>query len=219
MSNDLKAIITYYEFQLRTGQWDDFGGRTNLDHVYSLVQRPGINTDRIVDLGSGDGDVAQLLHDRGITWSDYQGIDAVPELVDRFNARRVEKSRAIIGDVINLFAFADKSIDLVLCLFMLQDLPRTDGEKLIENVARILTPGGHVIWALAITSQGSLENRGAPPKLKDIGSPEKNRFTWDERDFEKVLQRGGFIEQQRLGDPNPTHKHLTELYLLTQTLA
>jgi ubiquinone/menaquinone biosynthesis C-methylase UbiE len=219
MSNNLQEVISYYEFQLRTDEWNNFGGRTNLDHICILVQQPGLSTDRIVDVGCGDGDVAQALRDCGIRWSEYLGIDAVPELVDRFNARKVDKSRAIIGDVIDLSAFADQSINLVLCLFLLQDLSRTDGEKLMEHVARILTPGGHAIWALAITSQSSFESRGAPAKLKVIGSPEKDRLTWGERDFDKALQLRGFIEQGRREDPNPTHTSLTELYLLTKKVA
>src|SRR5436190_15549655 len=99
MCYDRNEAKAYYEFQIEKGEWDNFGGRTNLDHVCSLVQRPGVRTDRILDMGCGDGDVAHALRSRGISWSEYLGVDAVPTLVDQFNRRKIDRTRAIVAEV------------------------------------------------------------------------------------------------------------------------
>src|SRR5688500_10235429 len=97
----------YYEFQIERGEWDNFGGRTNLDHVCFLAKRPGVSASRVLDIGCGDGDVAEALRGCGITWSEYRGVDAVPTLLHRFNIRKLTAMQAIVGDVTDLSAVAD----------------------------------------------------------------------------------------------------------------
>ena len=216
MCYDRAEVKAYYEFQIAKGEWDNFGGRTNLDHVCSLAQIPDVNSGRVLDIGCGDGDVAQALSGRGIAWSQYLGVDAIPALVDQFNSRKLDGARAIVDEVTDLTQLAANSVDLVLCLFLLQDICRTEGESVVETVVRVLTPAGHAIWSLAVTSQTSFSSRGGAQALKAIGSPDKGRFTWGESDFLDTLRTRGLIEQARREDPSATHATLSELYLLTK---
>src|SRR5262245_27082606 len=142
MCFDRNEMKKFYEFQLDNDEWDNYGSRTNLDHVCNLVRMPEVNTARILDLGCGDGDVAQAIAKK-INWSQYYlGIDAVPKAVQQFNDRMLARAIAIEGEVANLSLISNNSIDLVLCLFLVQDICRAEGERLIEEVARVLTPDG-----------------------------------------------------------------------------
>ena len=119
----------------------------------------------IVDVGCWNGAIAALGaasiaggdhrqdHARA-PWRSYLGVDVVPEAVAEFrNAHRLRpRTRAVEGDI-RALPLADASSDVVLCLFVLQDMRhRADGLQALGELARVARPG-------ASSSSGSPSTR------------------------------------------------------------
>jgi SAM-dependent methyltransferase len=83
---------------------------------------------RVVNVGSG-GEVEEILNRAGVSATSID-IDA---------ARRPD----IIGDVVHMSAFADLSVDVVICVEVLEHVSHP--QKAVDEIFRILRPGGVVI--------------------------------------------------------------------------
>jgi SAM-dependent methyltransferase len=101
---------------------------------------------RILDVPCGQGRHAHLLAEAGY---DVDGLDLSRELLDRANARGTAKTlRYTRGDMRQLPARWTNRFDAVVNLFTSFGffmLPRDD-ERVVEEWARVLKPGGILVW-------------------------------------------------------------------------
>ena len=92
----------------------------------------------IVDIGCGEGITLEKIH-RLFPERKVMGIDTLPENVDICNRHGC---RAVQGDVYNL-PFLSKSVDFVLFMEVIEHLVHP--EKAIQEIRRILVPGGRLV--------------------------------------------------------------------------
>jgi len=113
--------------------WQGFGG-------FNKYVKPG---DRVLDLGCGNGRMAEIFSDSGI---EYLGVDNSEELIKIAQARFTDKSwvNFTVGDVLD-FKLADK-FNLVLLIAVLHHLPtRALRLKVLKNIYNSLQPGGRLV--------------------------------------------------------------------------
>ncbi len=106
------------------------------DHTALNLVRPTDQT--IVDIGCGEGITLEKIH-RLFPERKVMGIDTLPENVDICNRHGC---CAVQGDVNNL-PFLSKSVDFVLFMEVIEHLVRP--EKAIQEIRRILVPGGRLV--------------------------------------------------------------------------
>jgi SAM-dependent methyltransferase len=123
---------------------------------------------RIVDVGCWNGAIAALAaasvgggrrssEDDGLRapWRSYIGVDVIPEAVAEFSRahRSRPRTQAIEGDI-RALPVADISADVVLCLFVLQDMEghRVDGVRALGELRRIARPGAELLIGLTVHS-------------------------------------------------------------------
>lgn len=105
--------------------------------------RPG---ERVLDVGCGTGALAIAAKKR-VGPGKVTGIDASPEMIERANQKA--KNLRIDVDfrvaVVELLPFEDAQFDVVLSTLMLHHLPRAARETCMQEIARVLRPGGRIL--------------------------------------------------------------------------
>jgi malonyl-CoA O-methyltransferase len=166
-----RAAATYEEFSI-----------VQSDIAQQLLQRI-VEVDappprKILDLGCGTGQLTHRLarHYRG---SHVTGVDLSPAMVRLAKSRRRLWSRTqfLCADMERL-PFAQASIDLVVSNLALQ---WCDAPTVFAEVARVLRPGGHFLFATF-----------GPDTLKEL------RAAWAAADSEVHVH--GFVDMHELGD-------------------
>jgi trans-aconitate 2-methyltransferase len=109
-----------------------------LDQLALIEPRPGM---RIVDLGSGTGELTRQLHER-MAARETLGIERSPRMLDASRAHRAPGLRFAAGDI-GEFAEHDR-FDLVFSNAALQWVP--DHDELVPRLARALAPGGQLAF-------------------------------------------------------------------------
>ncbi|OJX68196.1 class I SAM-dependent methyltransferase [Magnetospirillum sp. 64-120] len=98
---------------------------------------------RLLDAGCGSADVLTHLLDQG--W-DGEGIDFAPNMVTAAQALLVEHGhdpqRVREGSITDLSAWADKSMDVVVCLGVMGYLSPANQEKTYAEIHRVLKDDG-----------------------------------------------------------------------------
>ncbi len=216
----------------RRGLWDALDtmqcGRPEIVRGFLELLSPDR---RIVDIGCWHGAIAALAAasigggsshgDNGTRapWSSYAGVDVVPEAVTEF--RRVHGSRprtgAVEGDV-RALPLADDSADVVLCLFVLQDLEghRADGIRALGELARIARRGAELLIGLTVHSTREEETFYVVKKLRREGIPEKPTHHWRRTDFLDALRESGW-RITRIDEFGPNEGGFVELYVRAVT--
>lgn len=212
----------------RRGLWDALA-TTECGHpevVRSFFEPLAPDRD-IVDVGCWNGAIAGLAaasigggeHGQDQTrapWRSYLGVDAVPEAVAEFcKAHRLRpRTRAVEGDV-RALPLSDASFDVVVCLFVLQDMPhRTDGLRALAELARIARPDGEQLIGLTVHSTREEETFYVVKKLRPEGIPEKPTHHWRRTDFLEAVRRVGF-RITRIHAYGPNDGGFVELYVHT----
>lgn len=181
---------------------------------------------RIVDVGCWNGAIAALAAssigpgeppDNGASrapWRSYTGVDVVTEAVDEFRAVHARRPRtdAVVGDV-RALPLNDDSADVVLCLFVLQDMEghRADGLRALSELARVARPGAELLIGLTVHSLHEEETFYVVKKLRREGIPEKPTHHWRRADFLMALRAAGF-RVTRLDEFGPNERGFVELY-------
>jgi demethylmenaquinone methyltransferase/2-methoxy-6-polyprenyl-1,4-benzoquinol methylase len=95
---------------------------------------------RVLDLATGTGDIAFLLDRAGAT---VTGLDLVPRMIELAVTKRDgPRPSFLVGDMLAL-PFRAASFDVVTTGYGLRNVPNL--EAAIEEIARVLTPGGRLL--------------------------------------------------------------------------
>ncbi|HET9852464.1 MAG TPA: bacillithiol biosynthesis cysteine-adding enzyme BshC [Candidatus Limnocylindrales bacterium] len=171
----------------------------------------------VVDIGCWNGSIAELAAEcaKDGEWRSYVGVDAVEEAVAYFNARHVDRPRtnAVLGDI-RALPLPDRSADVVLCLFVLQDLEgyRADGLQALREIARIARPGASLLLGLTVHTLREENTSYVVKKLRPAGIPEKPTHHWHGPQFLAAVRESGFriTHIDRFG---PNERGFVELYV------
>lgn len=212
----------------RRGLWDALA-TTECGHpdVVRSFFEPLTPDRHIVDVGCWNGAIAGLAaasieggehgQDQArAPWSSYLGVDAVPEAVAEFRKAHLlrPRTRALEGDIRGL-PLSDASFDVVVCLFVLQDMPnRTDGLRALGELARIARPGGEQLIGLTVHATREEETFYVVKKLRPEGIPEKPTHHWQRADFLEALRETGF-RTTSIHEYGPNDGGFVELYVHT----
>ena len=105
---------------------------------------------RVLDLGCGEGYVGRQILARGATA--VHGIDISSEMIENAKAQvpagREDGLDYAVGDAWDLARCSDDQFDLVLCVFLFNYLERAQMTATMQEVARVLRPGGRFIFAV-----------------------------------------------------------------------
>jgi ubiquinone/menaquinone biosynthesis C-methylase UbiE len=158
-------------------------------------------TDRVLDVGCGCAGLLIYLHHRVRLEQPLEGLDASPFMVEW--ARRELEARHLaehihvqVGGATNL-PFPDRTFDAVLSTYVIKHLPDPELRKLLQEVRRVLKPGGaFCLWEAAPSRLEFLHSWHM--KLLRIGEATvKLRSPAEVRGF---LQEAGFVRLRPFGE-------------------
>ena len=174
---------------------------------------------RVLELGCGNGRVTLFTARKG---HDAYGMDIVPEAIDW--ARQQAREQGIeahftVGNVVTLSAYADAFFNLVFdadCLFMIIG---KDRKTCVENVFRILKPGG-IFYAKAHLVNEKIKTR---TRLggKNYFDPKGQYSTVEglpmyyfsrEQEFKTLIERAGFKILRHRTNPKPAARARVPFY-------
>lgn len=121
-----------------------------LEHAASRI-----SPSRLLEIGCGNGYLLGLIRDR-FPDIDLVGLDLSPEMVELANKRNIPSAEIGEGDVRHL-PYADGHFDVVVserCLINILDAKAQD--EALDEVCRVLAPGGYLVMIEAFTD--GLEN-------------------------------------------------------------
>lgn len=119
------------------------GGHTLRTRLAVALELLGEGSGSVLDVGMGPGRLSQELARRGFAVS---GVDASDEMVALARERLPEaRERLVQGDLLDL-PFPDGSFDAVVATGVLEYVP--DKQRAVEELARVLRPGGLAVVSL-----------------------------------------------------------------------
>lgn len=195
---EIKKTVEFYDKQLEIGVAGDYALRTDGRRIAELL-RDSLPADAsLLDLGCSIGLLADRLATHGVRWRRYVGMDLSEKAIEVFRERRLSGAEPLVGDATDLSSFPPESFDAVVCTFLLQDLTKFDGSKLLEDIRLILKPNGCLVLALTVHPQQPRELGGdyKPQALAEKGVPGKFTYLWSMKELTEALTQRGFSEQQ-----------------------
>jgi SAM-dependent methyltransferase len=216
MCFDKNAHDDFYRWQLENGVYGDYAGGTDCRIVCDLAVDARVAGGTILDIGCGTGTVAVALHQKFGQWVQYTGVELVGKVRAEFAAQGLRDTTlvAAAADAATLAGLPAASFDLVLCLFLLQDVCGAEGIALIAGIPRLLKSEGHVIWGLTVRDGPSQAGRRVPPKLAALGCPDHPVYTWGQKDFRDCMLANGLEIVRDSGKQDQNGN--TEWYALTR---
>ena len=114
---------------------------------------------KVLDVACGAG--GPVLRIAAITGCSVAGIDVHPQAISTARALAAERGLSAraefqVADATTQLPFADATFDAVTCIDAINHLP--DRRHVIEEWARILKPGGRILFTNATTVTGPLTN-------------------------------------------------------------
>jgi ubiquinone/menaquinone biosynthesis C-methylase UbiE len=119
---DGENIMKYYGRLFDEGQFEQCAENTDREPVERFFREIDVSGKRILDLGCGTGSIADVAQAVTSGWSSYIGIDAFAPALEKFNHRKFPNAQIEVSAVTALSNHADDSADIVVRLFLLQDL-------------------------------------------------------------------------------------------------
>jgi ubiquinone/menaquinone biosynthesis C-methylase UbiE len=98
---------------------------------------------RILDVGSGAGQIVRHLLKYADSDASITGIDLSPEMLRRANARMKSSRPKFLSADLSHLPFADGAFDCITCGYVLEHLP--SAKPGLAELARVLTPGGRIL--------------------------------------------------------------------------
>lgn len=137
----------------RGNRWDlDEFFRTGVDDIDAMLGwlqklHVPVEPGRVLDFGCGVGRLTQAL---ARTFAECDGVDIAPSMIER--ARELnqfgDRVRYHVNDRNDLTLFEDGSFDLVYSIIVLQHIEPVYSMAYVREFARILAPGGVVVFQL-----------------------------------------------------------------------
>lgn len=154
-NRDLESIrSTYrrYEIDGRSRLWDpENPGYARMMHdrdsaLIDLIRRSVVGSEsRVLDLGAGDGRLADLVRDAGVPTGRWVGVDLDPQAVA--SAAAAIPWGEFIEASADRLPFKDEAFDVVVTTTLFSSLPSPELESdVAAEVRRVLAPGGWLIW-------------------------------------------------------------------------
>lgn len=161
-------------------------GRSRQIARWTIEQFDGAIGDRVLEAGSGPGNLTSLLLDR----ERIVALDVEPSYVRRLDHRygHLENFSSIVGDLEDPEVFVkleSEELDTVVCVNVLEHLDRP--EVAVEGFHRILKPGGR---ALVLVPAGRSMYSAMDEAIE-------HRRRYERRDLRELLEGAGF-EVERL---------------------
>lgn len=129
-------------------RWFLEGGALALASISDALARQGVAADdlgAVLDFGCGCGRVAR--HWPGVSDAAVTGVDYNPELIE-WCRHNLPFGAFEVNRLAPPLAFADGSFDLVYALSVFTHLPESLQAAWLDELARVLRPGGHLLLSL-----------------------------------------------------------------------
>lgn len=158
--------------------------RRRRDLTFPIIdQEP---TTSLLDVGCGAGTYASRCLERGLS---YVGVDLSPAMIDFCRARNRNRNVAFeVGDVLKL-PFADEQFDAILCLGVLEYVPRADHEAALTELIRVAKHGQRIIFSFA--NPRSPYRRWIAFRNHGAGSGEAGNCDFRPEEYERLLSSAG----------------------------
>jgi SAM-dependent methyltransferase len=208
MSEDPRSARALYDANVRA--W----ARTEPSSVSDFTARPAVLEmcrpyagQRVLDLGCGEGYCARILQRGGA--GDVLGIDvsgAMIEAAQHEEQREPLGIRYQCGDATDLAEIGDGTFDIVLAMFLFNYLTSHATATCMEEIARVLRPGGRLVFAVPHPALAFMREP-APPFYFEL--PSRDYFeTRDRRFAGKIWKRDGVALEVQL-----VHKTLEDYFV------
>lgn len=159
-----------------------------LDEFEPIISK--INTE-IIDLGCGvTGNNTLYLLEKGkkVISCDF-AIEALKEI------DKIKGSKTVLFDMLENFPFEDNSADLIIADLCLHYFKEADTKKIINEIKRILKPGGYLLFRINSTNSAEYKkltkNEEIEPNLFFTKNMEKRFF--DQADIKMFFKDFDFI--------------------------
>ncbi len=148
---------------LRRAWWYDVtawlmtGGRECVFRERLMRLAPLSPQGSVLDVGCGTGSLALAIKRRMGSACEVIGIDASAEMIERAR-RKAGKARLNVAfqeSIAEALPFADASFDVVFSTLMLHHMPSKARARCLDEIARVLKPGGSVLIADFETSENA----------------------------------------------------------------
>jgi len=156
--------------------------------------------DRVLDLGCGNGRLLALFEGKKV---EYLGVDFSERLIEQARQSWPDKQFEVM-DALNL-RLPDNSFDVVLCVSVLNHIPRDKQDLFMSNVRRVLKPEGVLLmanWNLwNVFNKKSVWFNGLKKDVMTVwkGGRENERlyyYAFTKRELKNGLERGGLAVEQ-----------------------
>jgi ubiquinone/menaquinone biosynthesis C-methylase UbiE len=188
--------------------------------VFDWLRERGAPTDRVVDIGCGNGYLLEAFSQRATPPAALTGLEYTPEMCAVARERNVKGCTIVQGDV-RALPLADASCDIVVterCIINVMD--REDQAKSLREVSRVLAPGGHFICIEAFTDGLSeLNEARAELGLEPNAVPYHNMWFDKPWFLETIAPHYDVVDLAAERDPSlPAPNFLSSHYFISRAL-
>lgn len=143
--------------------------------VAALTREVVTAEDKVLDLGTGSGDIALEAARLG---AQVEGTDSSLKAVERARhlAQRLGLTAAFSHAPATALPYPEESFSVVLSGLLFPSVARSVRQQVLEEVCRVLRPGGRVAFF--------------------IGPPELNAFPMPDSQWQRFVERAGFVDVQ-----------------------
>ena len=148
---------------------------------------------RLLDLGCGSGELLLDAHRQTGGDSVLAGLDLSPEMLSLARVRIGDVASLMQGNSLDRLPFSDRSFHLVTSLNLLQELPADTIPSLLEQIRKVLKPGGYFRAVIPCMADRSPASQAFQELARNNGAME---FWWPEELEALLTNIPGFTRQE-----------------------